>query len=132
MGTPGEVVYAVLEPDADVYRAYPFPDSYNGRTGKPLPKLFYRKASETGLSVGLSPEGTLLRYPGAAGMCRLIVRDIADCPDPLRVVQDAIDHAEIRGVPTRDEDQETALRIAKYLSRIADHCPGLFRRTDHP
>jgi hypothetical protein len=53
-------------------------------------------------------------------MCRLIVRDIVDCPDPLRVVQDAVDHAEIRGVPTRDEDQERALRIAKYLARIAE------------
>jgi hypothetical protein len=89
-----------------------------------MPKLFYRKARETGLSVGLSPAGTLLRYPGAAGMCRLIIRDIVDCPDPLRVVQDAVDHAEIRGVPTRDEDQETALRIAKYLARIAENCPG--------
>jgi hypothetical protein len=124
MGPAGQIVYPELEPTAEVFRAYPFPDSFNARTGKPMPKLFYRKASETGLSVGLSPAGTLLRYPGAAGMCRLIVRDIVDSPDPLRVVQDAIDHAEIRGVPTRDEDQETALRIAKYLARIADHCPG--------
>jgi hypothetical protein len=119
MGTPGQIVYPELEPSAEVYRAYPFPDSYNSRTGKPKPKLFYRKANETGLSVGLSPAGTLLRYPGAVGMCRLIVGDIIDCPDPLRVVQDAID-PEIRGVPARDEDQEKALRIAKYLARIAD------------
>lgn len=55
-------------------------------------------------------------------MCRLIVGDIVDCPDPLYLIQDAIDHAEIRGVPTRDEDQEKALRIAKYLARIAEHC----------
>jgi hypothetical protein len=54
-------------------------------------------------------------------MCRLIVRDIADCPDPLLVIRDAIDHAEIRGIPTRDEDQERALRIAKYLARVAEH-----------
>jgi len=127
MGTTGQVVYPELEPNAEVYRAYPFSDSYNQRSGKPMPKLFYRKAGESGLSVGLTPEGTLLRYPRATGMCRLIVGDIVDCPDPLRVVQDAIDHAEIRGVPTRDEDQETALRIAKYLARIADHCPEAFQ-----
>lgn len=124
MGTPGQVVYPELEPNAGVFRAYPFPDSFNGRTGKPMPKLFYRKANETGLSVGLSPAGTLLRYPGAVGMCRLIVQDIVDCPDPLRVVQDAVDHAEISGVPTRDEDQETALRIAKFLARIAEDWRG--------
>lgn len=122
MGTPGQVVFPELDPTDEVYRAYPFSDSFNRRTGKPMPKLFYRKAAETGLSVGLSPAGTLLRYPGAVGMCRLIVRDIVDCPDPLHLVQDAIDHAEIRGVPTRDEDQEKALRIAKYLARIAEHC----------
>jgi|HubBroStandDraft_5_1064220.scaffolds.fasta_scaffold14715_5 hypothetical protein len=122
MGTSGEITYPELAPDAEVYRAYPFPDSFNNRTGKPMPKLFYRKATESGLSVGLSPEGTLLRYPGAVGMCRLIVRDIADCPDPLRLARDAIDHAEITGVPTRDEDQERALRIAKYLARVAEHC----------
>jgi hypothetical protein len=120
MGTPAEVVYAELESNAEVYRAYPFPDSFDNRSGKPKPKLFYRKANETGLSLGLSPAGTLLRYPGAVGMCRLIVRDIIDCPDPLSLVRDAVDHAEIRGVPTRDEDQERALRIAKYLARIAE------------
>ena len=120
MGTSGEIVYPELEFTAEVYRGYPFPDSFDSRTGKPKPKLFYRKANEAGLSVGLSPAGTLLRYPGAVGMCRLIVRDIVDCPDPLRVVQDAVDHAEIRGVPTRDEDQERVLRIAKYLARIAE------------
>jgi len=122
MGTSGEVAYPDLPPSTEVFRAYPFPDSFNSRTGKPIPKLFYRKANETGLSVGLSKEGTLLLFPGAVGMCRLVVRDITDSPDPLRVVQDAIDHAEIRGVPTRQEDQEKALRIAKYLARIADHC----------
>jgi hypothetical protein len=121
MGTSGQVVYPELAPDDEVYRAYPFPDSFNKRTGKPMPKLFYRKATESGLSVGLFPEGTLLRYPGAVGMCRLIVHDIADCPDPLQLIRDAIDHAEITGVPTRDEDQERALRIAKYLARIAVH-----------
>jgi hypothetical protein len=48
MGTPGQVVYPELESTAEVYRAYPFPDSFDSRTGKPKPKLFYRKAHETG------------------------------------------------------------------------------------
>ena len=49
-------IYPELDLAARVYRAYPFSDSFNARTGKPMPKLFYRKADELGLSVGLSRE----------------------------------------------------------------------------
>ncbi len=64
----------------------------------------------------------MLSYPGAFGMCLLVVEDVRNSPDPLYLIQDRADHAEIRGVPTRQENQETALRIAKYLARIAEHC----------
>jgi hypothetical protein len=123
MGTATEVIPQALDPALRVFRAYPFPDSLNRSTGKPQPKLFYLKAGESGLSVGLSVESTLLRYPGAAGMCSLVVGTVKDSPDPLDVVPDATDHAEIRGVPLRSEDQEKAIRIAKYLARIAEHRP---------
>lgn len=123
------IAWAPLPPESQVYRAYPFADSLNAKTGKPLPKLFYRKQNETGLSVGLSREGLLARYPGAAGMCRLNVGSavtpgvgVLGCSDPLSIVQDDLDHAEIRGIPTRQEDQEKALRTAKYLTRIAQNC----------
>jgi hypothetical protein len=124
------IEWPALDPDATVYRAYPFPDSLNPKTGKPVPKLFYRKADELGLSIGLSRLGLRDRFPGAVGMCKLIVGDvnipdvgILGCIDPLHIVQDEADHAEIRGVPTRVDDQEKALRIAKYLVRISEHCP---------
>jgi hypothetical protein len=95
-----------------------------------MAKLFYRKEGEEGLSVSLSKAGLIAAYPGAAGMCQLLVGSeampgvgVLGCPDPLSVFQDASDHAEIRGVPTRQEDQEKALRTAKYLARIAEDLP---------
>ncbi len=96
-----------------------------------MPKLFYRKQNETGLSIGLSVAGLLTRYPNAAGMCQLRVGSVTTpgvgilgCPDPLSIIQDAPDHAEIRGVPIRDDEhQEMAIRIAKYLARIAENVP---------
>jgi hypothetical protein len=84
--------------------------------------LFYRKDKEAGLSVGLSKEAVLDQYPGAAGMCSLVIQEVIESPDQLSVVQDDIAHANIMGVPTRAEDQEKALRIAKYLVRVATHC----------
>jgi hypothetical protein len=111
-----------LAPERKVYRAYPFSDFFDPKKGKPVPKLFYRKKNELGLSVAFSPEGILAVYPGAAGMCCLLLSDIEQCPDQLHLLQDSEDHAEIRGIPTRDEDQEKALRIAKYLARVAIHC----------
>lgn len=130
MGIVASVVWPPLSPETIVYRAYPFPDSFNKKTGKPEAKLFYRKPGETGLSVALSTAGILARYPSAAGMCQLVVGSITTlgigvlgCPDQLSVIQDDTDHAQIYGVPTRNEDQEKALRIAKYLARIADDLP---------
>ncbi len=130
MGVPPEsVIASPVASDSFVFRAYAFPDCFDRRKNKIQPKTFYRKPEEVGLSIGLSSQGLLSRYPGAAGMCTLTVGDpktpgvgILGSPlDPLFIVQDEPDHAEIRGVPTRSEDQERALRIARYLVRIAEH-----------
>lgn len=79
----------------------------------------------------MSIEGLLRRYPRAAGMCRLTVGNtrapgigVLGSPlDPLSIIQDERDHAEIRGIPTRAEDSERAIRIAKYLARISENVP---------
>jgi len=122
MGPPAQLVYAPLAPERQVYRAYPFPDSFSTKTGKPIPKLFYRKTNEEGLSVGLSIDAIKQIYPYAAGACSLVVNNIRACDDVLDVIQDGPQHAEISGVPLRAEDQEKALRIARYLARIAEDC----------
>ena len=126
----GELGWPPLHAESLLYRAYPFPNTLNRNKRKPEPNLFYRRAQETGLSVGLSPEAVTRRVPRNFGMCRLKVGATTDCgngvlgcPDPLSIVQDAEDHAEIRGRPTRNEDQERALRIAKYLVRICEDSP---------
>jgi hypothetical protein len=123
MGPPTQVVYLPLADDARVYRAYPFSDSLNKKTGRPEPRLFYRKATETALSVGLSKQAITDLYPTSVGMCELIIASVRDCPDALDVIQDGDRHGSITGVPLRTEDQLKAIRIAKYLVRIAHHCP---------
>lgn len=119
MGTSAAITYPRLDPGQRVFRAYALPDHLNKKTNKPVPKVFYRKTSETGLSVGLSPEGAMQARPDAIGSFVLIAGEVRECPDPIDVIRDAETHGEIRGVPTRDEDLEKALRIAKYLVRIA-------------
>lgn len=123
MGTAAAITYPRLDAGQKVFRAYALPDHLNRRTNKPVPKIFYRKVNEIGLSVGLSPEGAREARPDAIGCFVLTVGDVRECPDPIDVIQDAETHGEIRGVPTRDEDLEKALRIAKYLVRIADLYP---------
>jgi hypothetical protein len=129
MGPPAELAYPALASEGQAYRAYPFPDSFNAKTGKPAPKLFYRKVNEEGLSVGLSLGALKQAYPNAAGACSLIVNDIRACDDELDVIQDAPQHAEIVGVPLRSEDEEKALRIARYLARIAEDCSEEYSET---
>jgi hypothetical protein len=128
MGSPAELTYPPLAPEGQVYRAYPFTDSFNAKTGKPAPKLFYRKLNEEGLSVGLSLGAIKRAYPNGAGACSLIVNDIRACDDELDVIQDAPEHAEIVGIPLRAEDEEKAIRIARYLARIAEDCSEEFRK----
>lgn len=45
------------------------------------------------------------------------------CVPPLDVIQDEIDHANILGVPLREENEEAALAIARYLARISEDKP---------
>ena len=119
MATP---VAVLPSPQADpLFRAYPFPDSYDDRSGKPVHKLFYRRAHETGLSVCLNVEAIQIRMPEACGYCSVGYQAIEECPDQIYFVQDAIDHGEIQGIPLRDEDKEKAIRIAKHLARAATH-----------
>jgi hypothetical protein len=123
MGHPAVALeWPPLRPEASLFRAYRYPDDLDAKSAKPKPKVFYRRLNETGLSVALTSEAVYSLFAGAAGMCVLSVNEVAECPDPLAVIQDGQTHAEIQGVPTREENQEKALRIAKYLARVATDC----------
>jgi hypothetical protein len=59
----------------------------------------------------------------SGGICALTLGEMRACPDELTLVQDSADHAEIRGVPLKSEDEGRALGIADYLVRIAADIP---------
>lgn len=60
----------------------------------------------------------------AAGFCSLTVRAVIGFPQGLSLIQDEVDHAEIRGVPLMKEDEQRALDIADYLVSVAISAVG--------
>lgn len=110
-------------PDSQIlHRAYRYESDRDVRGGRPKAKVFYRRQAEAGLSVGLTI-GALFRRLTPAGRCELITGAVRLCAPPLDVVQDEGDHANILGVPLREEDEAAALAIARYLARIAEDKP---------
>ena len=95
MGHPAVTLeWPPLRPGASLFRAYRYPDDLDAKSGKPKPKVFYRRPNETGLSVALTSEAVYSLFAGAAGMCVLSVNEVAECPDPLAVIQDG--HSRMR------------------------------------
>ncbi len=81
-------------------------------------KLFFRRADETGLSVGLTAQRAV-RDIRPEGLFSIRVGDIRSCEDPLHLAQDEVEHAEIQGMPIYQQDEGLALRIAGHLARHA-------------
>ena len=80
-----------------------------------------------GLSVFLSKEAALLAGLDVAGLCTFTAEQVHNCPYGLVLVQESIDHAEIRAVPLiaddNPEDTQRALDIADYLVAVAEDVP---------
>jgi hypothetical protein len=76
-----------------------------------------------GLSVFLSKEASLLSGLEVAGLCTFTAEDVTKCPYGLVLIRDTQDHAEIRGVPLKDENLQRALDIADYLVEVATDLP---------
>jgi hypothetical protein len=109
-----------LEDDRLVYRAYRSPSWADRETGGPTPSAFLRRRppqDQEGLSVGCTKKAAI-RYLNARGICELVVGHVRRV-DALDVVQDSPEHANITGVPLKDDDYEAAMRIARDLARIA-------------
>ena len=110
-----------------LFRVHRNASSRNPKTGKPKPKTFYRRKTELGLSVFLSKEAALLAGLDVAGLCTFTVEQIYNCPQGLVLVQESVDHAEIRAVPLiaddSPEDTQRALDIADYLGTVAEDVP---------
>ncbi len=112
--------FAPLPSDAIVYRALIKKRWVNEDTSEVLPDAFFLRKDkcETGVSVNIaavcSPEDCAARFK-----CKFVaslqvetVRDLG-----LDVVQDKPNHANINGLPYRDDDLAEALRLASLLAR---------------
>jgi hypothetical protein len=116
-------IWTAIPADAELFRACRNNSDRDKRTGTARAKLFFRRASETGLSVGLTPERAV-RDIRPEGLFSLKAGDVRASADPLHLAQDQAEHVEIQGVPVYQEDEEKALRIANHLVRHARDCGG--------
>lgn len=104
-----------------VHRALIWENWVDRQTGHILPSAFIRRARERGLSVGIDVsvhEYLQSRFSkptyGAGSLHVGRVRDLG-----LQVIQDKVDHGEIRGLPLREENAAEAERLASKLARQA-------------
>jgi hypothetical protein len=58
-----------------------------------------------------------------AGICMFTAEHVYNCPHGLVLSQDSEGHAEITGVPLKDEDEQRALDIAVYLVGVSVDVP---------
>jgi hypothetical protein len=114
-------IWPALSPSRPVFRACRNSSERDKRAGTAKAKLFFRRADETGLSVGLSAERAI-RDIKPEGLFEIGVSDVRSSEDPLHFAQDEVEHAEIQGMPLLKDDEERALRIANYLVRYAQKC----------
>jgi hypothetical protein len=117
-------IWSPLPDQQLLFRVHRNASSRNPKTGKAKPKAFFRREGELGLSVFLSREAALLSgMDVTGGMCSVSVRHVRHCRLGVALIQDREDHAELRNVPLRLEDEQRALDIANYLAEIADDVP---------
>ena len=115
------LVWPAINPGAELFRACRNTSERDKKTGTPKARLFFRRASETGLSVGLTSRRAV-RDIRPEGLFKLTAHDVRAGEDPLHLAQDAPEHAEIQGMPVFQEDEPRALRIANHLMRHARAC----------
>lgn len=104
-----------------VYRALIWENWIDRQSGRIMPSAFIRRPRENGLSVCVDVEisaylKTRFTKPTFGGGS-LHVGRVGDLG--LRVIQDKVDHGEIRGVPLQAEDPAEAERLASLLARQA-------------
>lgn len=104
-----------------VYRALIWENWIDRQSGRIMPSAFIRRPKESGLSVCLDVEiGAYLKSrftKPTFGAGSLHVGRVADLG--LRVIQDKVDHAEIRGIPLQADDPAEAERFASLLAKQA-------------
>ena len=116
-----ESKFPALPSDAVVYRAIIKKRWVNTDTGEILPDAFFlRKGKgETGLSVNIaavcSPEDCAARFTKCKFVASLQVGTVRNLG--LDIIQDQHNHANITGLPYREDDLAEALRLASSLAK---------------
>jgi hypothetical protein len=117
-----------LEPLNPVFREFVYEDSLfrailkkKYLTAENLREAFMRRSNETGLSVcyDCKPEDCFnLIQMDMHGVAKLVVGQVKDLG--LKVIPDEPQHANIEGVPHKEENEVEAERLANALAKIAN------------
>jgi hypothetical protein len=111
--------FAALVEEAIVYRSLLRKQWIDEDTGRVKADAYFLRLNEPGLSVNIasvcSPEECARCFRKCYGIASLEVGDVREIG--LDVEQDAVNHANIVGLPYRDEDLARAERLAGLLAR---------------
>ena len=105
--------------DAIVYRSLLRKQWINEDTGRVKADAYFLRANETGLSVNLasscSPQQCAEMFRKCYGVASLEVGDVREVG--LDVEQDSVNHANVVGLPYREDDLAEAERLAGLLAK---------------
>jgi hypothetical protein len=108
-----------LPEDAIVYRSLLRKQWINEDTGRVKADAYFLRANETGLSVNLASTSSLQKcaemFRKCYGVASLEVGDVRKIG--LDVEQDSVNHANVVGLPYREDDLAEAERLAGLLAK---------------
>jgi hypothetical protein len=108
-----------LPKDAIVYRSLLRKQWINEDTGRVKADAYFLRANETGLSVNLasrcSPQQCAKMFRKCYGVASLEVGDVREVG--LDIEQDSVNHANVVGLPYREDNLAEAERLAGLLAK---------------
>jgi hypothetical protein len=119
MVQPNMREFEPLPEDAIVYRSLLRKQWINEDTGQVKADAYFLRANEPGLSVNLastcSPQQCAEMFRKCYGVASLNVGDVREIS--LHIEQDSVNHANILGLPCREDDLAEAEHLAGLLAR---------------
>jgi hypothetical protein len=119
MVQPNMKAFEPLPKDAIVYRSLLRKQWINEDTGQVKADAYFLRANEPGLSVNLasmcSPKQCAEMFRKCYGVAGLQVGDVREIG--LNVEQDSVTHANVVGLPHREDDLAEAERLAGLLAK---------------
>jgi hypothetical protein len=119
MAEPSMRQFDSLPDNATVYRALPRKQWIDEDTGRVKADAYFLRVNERGLSVNLasacSPQQCAELFRKCYGVASLEVKGVREVG--LDVEQDSVSHANVVGLPYREDDLTEAERLAGLLAR---------------